>query len=96
VQVRAAGERLVVLELTADWCHECVKIAPFFERLAGEQADASFCAVDVDASRELSEAFGASALPLFVFLRRGKTVGALVGAQQTALRKKVLRHARSS
>ena len=50
--------------------------------------------VDVDASPELTSTYGASALPLFVFLVRGKKVDTLVGAQQTALKKKVVKHSK--
>jgi len=94
--VRAAGNAaLVVLEFGASWCRECTKAAPFYEQLALKEPGSVFCRVDVDTSDELTSAFGASALPLFVFLRRGKKVDSLVGAQQTALRKKVLKHAKA-
>jgi thioredoxin-like negative regulator of GroEL len=47
--------------------------------------------VDVDESPDLTTLYGASQLPLFVFLKRGKKIDSLVGAQNTALRKKVLK-----
>ena len=40
---------------------------------------------------ENASRYGASQLPLFVFLKRGKKVDSLVGAQNTALRKKILK-----
>ena len=52
--------------------------------------------VDVDESPDLTNFYGASALPLFVFLVDGKKVDTLIGAQQTALKKKILKHASSS
>jgi hypothetical protein len=47
--------------------------------------------VDVDESPDLTTLYGASQLPLFVFLKRGKKTDLLVGAQNTALRQKVLK-----
>ena len=51
--------------------------------------------VDVDESHDLTLAYGASQLPLFVFLKKGKKVLSLVGAQNTALRNKILKLASS-
>ena len=48
----------------------------------------------MDASPELTDSFGATALPLFVFLIGGKKVDSMVGAQQTALKKKVVKHSK--
>ncbi|VEU34741.1 unnamed protein product [Pseudo-nitzschia multistriata] len=93
---------LVVLEFTAEWCTVCQKIAPFWRGLGSDakvvSADrlVALYTIDVDASPDLTNSFGASGLPLFVFLVDGKKVDSLVGAQQTALRKMVLKHASSS
>jgi len=34
--VKVAGERLVVVEFTAEWCGDCTKIEPFYTKLARE------------------------------------------------------------
>jgi thioredoxin-like negative regulator of GroEL len=51
-----------------------------------------FVAIDVDASPALATKYGATALPLFVLLKNGKKIDTLVGAQQTNLRKKIIKH----
>ena len=90
---------LILLKFTADWCSVCRKIAPFCEglatdpKLAGLDRRVVVYKVDVDESHDLTNFYGASSLPLFVFLVDGKKVDTLVGAQQTVLRKKVLKHA---
>ena len=102
----AAPGCLIVLEFTATWCSVCRKIEHFYEGLADHpnilslssaaERKVALYRVDVDELPDLTNFYGASALPLFVFLVDGKKVDSLVGAQQTALKKKLLKHASSS
>ena len=90
---------LILLKFTANWCSVCQKIAPFCEglptdpKLATMDRMFSLYKVDVDESPDLTNFYGASSLPLFVFLVDGKKVDTLVGAQQTTLKKKIIKHA---
>ena len=92
---------LIVLEFTAEWCSVCQKIKPFYfglpkdPKIAASDRAVFLYTVNVDESTDLTNFYGASALPLFVFLVDGKKVDTLVGAQQTALKKKLLKHASS-
>ena len=92
---------LILLKFTADWCSVCRKISPFCEGLPNDpkvsNSDRLFSLykVDVDESPDLTNFYGASALPLFVFLVDGKKADTLVGAQQTALKKKIMKHTAS-
>ena len=92
---------MILLKFTADWCSVCQKIAPFCESLPSDPKLAALdkivlvYKVDVDESPDLTNFYGASSLPLFVFLVDGKKMDTLVGAQQTALRKKIVKHASS-
>ena len=95
--IKAAGEQLVVVNFGAAWCGECRKFAPFVAQLSAQFSSESpsralFVKVDVDQSDELVSALKPSALPCFLFFVRGKKVDTLVGAQQTVLRKKVVKH----
>ena len=92
---------MILLKFTADWCSVCQKITPFCEGLPSDPKLATLdrmfllYEVDVDESPDLTNFYGASALPLFVFLVDGKKVDTLVGAQQTMLKKKITKHASS-
>ncbi|KAK7910333.1 hypothetical protein WMY93_015017 [Mugilogobius chulae] len=46
--LKAAGNKLVVVDFTAKWCGPCKMIAPLFEEMAGEFTDVVFLKVDVD------------------------------------------------
>ena len=85
---------LVVVQYTAKWCGQCRKIGPFFSAaLPAEFPHLRFASIDVDACAEAAGRAGAEKLPLFELLIGGNRVDTLVGAQQTALRRLVAKHA---
>eukprot|EP00729_Bicosta_minor_P018358 gene18358-4666_t len=92
--IAAAAEGLVVLDFTAPWCGVCKKINPFLSKLAAEQSGVAFYKVDVDQSEQLKTQWNVPALPHFVFLKGGKKIDCLTGAQNTVLRKKVIKHSK--
>ena len=71
---------LVVLDFFADWCGPCQRIAPSFAKLTDEFPSVSFLKVNVDESEELSNSFSISALPTFVFLKDGRVIHTVEGA----------------
>ena len=96
--VKDAGQQLVVLNFGAKWCEVCKKIEHFYAQLGTDpkvvETGAQLYAIDVDLSPDLTSS-GMSQLPLFVFLKKGKKVDSLVGAQNTARRNKILKLASS-
>ena len=50
--------------------------------------------MDVDQSEQLKTQWNVPALPHFVFLKGGKKIDCLTGAQNTVLRKKVIKHSK--
>lgn len=76
----------VVIDFYATWCGPCKRIAPMFEDLADKYYRViQFFKVDVDESPELVDAFEISAMPTFVFLKDGKVVKRVEGADLMAL-----------
>ena len=47
--------KLIVVDFWASWCRPCVKVAPVFERLSTEHADAVFYKVDIDVASEVAK-----------------------------------------
>ncbi len=76
----------VVIDFFATWCGPCKRIAPVFEDLADKfYPKVQFFKVDVDESGELVNLFDISAMPTFVFLKDGKVVKKVEGADMAGL-----------
>lgn len=75
----------VVIDFFATWCGPCKRIAPAFEKLAESLSSVIFLKVDVDESPELVNQFDVSSMPTFVFLKNGKEVKRVEGADMAGL-----------
>ena len=80
-QVTKTSE-LVLVDLWAPWCGPCRMVAPVLERLAERYAGkVKVVKVNVDDNPQVARTFDASSIPTLVFLRDGKPVDRVVGAQ---------------
>ncbi len=71
----------VLVDLWADWCGPCHKIAPTIDAIATEaQGRSKVGKVDVEANPELAEAHGVRSIPTLIFFRDGVEVDRMVGA----------------
>jgi thioredoxin 1 len=75
----------VVIDFFALWCGPCKRIAPTYEKLAEAFPNITFLKVDVDESGELVNMFDISAMPTFVFLKNGKEIKRVEGADMKGL-----------
>lgn len=80
-QVTETSE-LVLVDLWAPWCGPCRMVAPVLESLAARYAGrVKVVKVNVDDNPQVARTFDASSIPTLVFLRDGKPVDRVVGAQ---------------
>ncbi|XP_051137857.1 thioredoxin H-type-like, partial [Andrographis paniculata] len=82
--------KVMVVNFSAHWCGPCRHIATTYRELADKHPAILFLMVDVDALAEFSTSWGISATPTFFFMRDGKEVDKLVGADKVALEKKIV------
>lgn len=80
-----AGDKLVVIDFTANWCGPCKGIAPYLETLASQYTECHFYKVDVDIGEEIAAAYRVNAMPTFVFLKDRKEMVRFSGADQNRL-----------
>ncbi|XP_047002175.1 thioredoxin-like [Schistocerca americana] len=87
-----AGDKLVVIDFFADWCFPCKLISPFVLDLARTHTDVIFVKVDIDESDEIVERYEIRSIPAFVFIKSGRKLDSITGANYDLLTKKVAQH----
>ncbi|CAA6654584.1 unnamed protein product [Spirodela intermedia] len=81
--------KIVVANFSASWCAPCRSIAPLYGEMSEKFPSLTFVTVDVDKMMELSSSWEVRATPTFFFLRDGRQLDKLVGANRTELLQKV-------
>ena len=76
------SEKLSVIDFWAEWCGPCRAIGPVIEELAKEyDGKVNIGKVNVDNNPEISTNYGITSIPAILFVKGGKVVDKLVGAQ---------------
>ena len=77
-----ASKLPVLLDIYADWCPPCRRIAPLIEQLAVElEGRALVAKLDSDAHPNLIAKLGINSLPTFLVFNEGAKVHRMVGVQ---------------
>ncbi|KAG9089929.1 hypothetical protein FRC06_001293 [Ceratobasidium sp. 370] len=91
--LEAAKSQLVVIDFHATWCGPCHQIAPHYKSLAASYPQVQFLKCDVDAAQDVAKKYSIRAMPTFVFIKNGKQIDLVRGANQRALEASVKKHA---
>uniref|UniRef100_A0A6S8YII8 Thioredoxin domain-containing protein n=1 Tax=Ditylum brightwellii TaxID=49249 RepID=A0A6S8YII8_9STRA len=87
--MRASAEgKAVVIDFSATWCGPCKMIAPIFHKLSESSSlkdRVVFLKIDVDVNHETAAKYSVSAMPTFVFIKKGDVVDRLMGANAQRL-----------
>ncbi|KAE9591940.1 putative monodehydroascorbate reductase (NADH) [Lupinus albus] len=81
--------KIVIANFSATWCGPCKMIAPFYSELSEKYTSLMFLLVDVDQLADFSTSWDIKATPTFFFLKDGKEVDKLVGANKPELQNKL-------
>ena len=85
------GDKPAIIDLYADWCGPCRRVAPIMKELAQEYAGKiTVYKVNVDNERELAALFNATSIPLFVFIPMEGEPQLFKGAADKATYKKAI------
>jgi thioredoxin 2 len=84
--VAEAAKVPVLVDLWAPWCGPCRMVSPALDQLARELAGrVKLVKVNVDASPQVSQRFGAQAIPTLLVLRGGQVAARQTGAAPLAV-----------
>src|SRR6476620_10397138 len=72
-----ASDKLTVIDFWAEWCGPCRAIGPMIEELSKEYDGR----VNVDKNPMVSMNYGITSIPAILFIKGGKVVDKLIGAQ---------------
>ena len=79
------SEKLSVIDFWAEWCGPCRAIGPVIEDLSKEyEGKVNIGKVNVDNNPQISMNYGITSIPAILFVKGGKVVDKLVGAQPKA------------
>jgi suppressor of tumorigenicity protein 13 len=95
IKLSAASKtsRLAILYFTATWCGPCRYISPLYTSLAGKYRRVVFIKVDIDKAVDIAARWNISSVPTFFFVKNGKEVDSVVGADKNTLERKIAQHA---
>lgn len=74
------SDQPVIVDFWAPWCTPCLRMAPAFERLAGEfSGKITFAKMNTDENESTPSRLGIQGIPTMIIFRGGKEVDRIVG-----------------
>ncbi|CAM6041197.1 unnamed protein product [Sphagnum compactum] len=89
-------QKIIVVDFTATWCGPCRIMSPIFIELSKKYPGLIFLKVDVDEVPDVTSAWEIRAMPTFLFIKEGKQIDKIVGANKDELDRKVQHYASQS
>ncbi len=79
------SDKLSVVDFWAEWCGPCRAIGPVIEDLSKQyEGKVNVGKVNLDYNPEVSIKYGVTSIPAILFIKNGKLVDKLIGAQPKA------------
>lgn len=85
------GEKLVLIDFTAEWCGPCKMMKPILQELRQRMGDKiRILKIDIDRSPAVSDAFGIQSVPTLMLIRNRNILWRQSGVMQTNQLEKVI------
>ena len=88
------GDKPAIIDFYADWCGPCKMMSPIIDEIAEEVGDKiKVGKINVDENQELAATFQVSSIPVVFFIKDGKIVDRIVGANPASVyQEKIAEH----
>lgn len=74
-------DKLVVVDMWAEWCGPCKMMEPMLEEIAEEYSDKlKVVKLNIDQNQDTPLKFGVMNIPTLIFFRDGKEIDRVIGA----------------
>uniref|UniRef100_A0AC35FW81 Thioredoxin n=1 Tax=Panagrolaimus sp. PS1159 TaxID=55785 RepID=A0AC35FW81_9BILA len=91
--LKAAGNKLVVVDFFATWCGPCKIMGPKFHKMSDEFTNVIFIKVDVDEGEEIVQNYEVRVMPTFCFIKNGETIYTFEGNNPDGLKEAIQQRA---
>lgn len=78
--LKAAKDKIVIVDFYADWCGPCKRLAPALEKMAEQHTNVHFYKVNVEENVAISKRYKISAMPTILFFKSHEQVDKVIGA----------------
>jgi len=88
------SEKLVIVDMWAEWCGPCKMMDPVLEEIAEEHANSvRIVKINIDQNQETPLKFSVMNIPTLIFFRDGREIDRVIGASpKKQLSKKIESH----
>ena len=87
------ADKLVVVDLWAEWCGPCRMMEPILEEIAEEYDTVKITKLNIDQNQETPLKYGVMNIPTLLFFKEGQEVDRVIGVYpKKQLKKKIEEH----
>jgi Grx4 family monothiol glutaredoxin len=90
------SKELLVFDFWADWCKPCAPLNATFDQLAESFPSLKFFKIEAEKFPDITDKYGVTAVPYFIFVKDGKVIDKVEGANGPELANKVSKYNQES
>ncbi len=81
----------VLVDMWAEWCMPCKRLAPIVEELSKEMKNVKFTKLNVEEFPEIAQQYGVMNIPTMIVFKKGEEAGRITGLlPKEEIKKKIL------
>ena len=78
-QKEVLQQQAVLVDMWAEWCMPCKRLAPIFEELSKEMKNVKFTKLNVEDFPQIAQEYGVMNIPTMIVFKQGEEAGRITG-----------------